>query len=127
MKKILPYIFILIILAGLFSPIVEVKASQANPNEPCVVQYFGSPTPVVTNAPCKDASGTAQTTATPAAEVAAAAAENPSPSTNDPFKDEINNGCSYKPTSWFSGCLLLVIYYTYFQLPSLILWMVAQF
>ena len=72
-KKYLPYILILIILVGLFSPIVDVHAAG-----------------------------------------------------ND-FKTEIDDGCADILNSSFSGCLLKLVYYTIFQLPSFLLWLSAQF
>ena len=45
-------------------------------------------------------------------------------SSGDAFRDEIDKGCGI---TRLPGCFLLIIYYTYFQLPSLILYVSAQF
>ena len=108
-KKIIPYFLILIILVGLFSPMLRVNAQIG----------YGV-----------DTRTTEQKAADKVADKAAAEKEAASAAAtlgNDPFKKEIIDGCGVSPWTWFNGCLLLVFYYTTFQLPSWVLWLSAQF
>jgi len=51
MKKIKTYIFIVVVILGIFTQAVSSKASTANPNEPCT---YTIPSAVPNNSPCKD-------------------------------------------------------------------------
>src|SRR3989344_6047618 len=55
MKKFFLYIFISIILAGIFSPVFNVQADGANPSEPCRFNQGdnGNNPTTATNYPCE--------------------------------------------------------------------------
>ncbi|MEI8174505.1 MAG: hypothetical protein WCG28_00980 [bacterium] len=132
MKKIIPYIFILLILVGLFSPMVQVNA-EADPQN-WYFTYTDSTHPQATfsgpytESVCKGQNiiGTivqpCHQPATPPA-----TATQVTPPGNSTFQGEIDEGCNGLWNSSFTGCLLKFVYYTIFQLPSLLLWLSAQF
>ncbi|MSU44923.1 hypothetical protein EXS45_01975, partial [Candidatus Nomurabacteria bacterium] len=96
MKKFLPYIVILIILVGIFSPLIKVEA-QISPN----VSIPGQTTAATQKLTVQDNDGSA-------------------------FKEQIDGGCGLNPFTWsFDGCILKFVYYTYFQIPTFILWLSA--
>ncbi|KKQ28016.1 MAG: hypothetical protein US45_C0055G0008 [Candidatus Nomurabacteria bacterium GW2011_GWA1_37_20] len=119
-KKIIPYCLILVILVGLFSPMAKkVDASFANPTELCAYNYGQGNSRIATNAPCIDPTGAQQTTAV--------APVVPTPDLNaTPFEKELD-ACNILFASTWGMCVAKIFYYTYFQLPSMILYVSAQF
>ena len=107
-SKILVLGLILIILVGLLSPMAQVRAQSSFP--------VGYRNPVGMQTPEEKARYAKED-----AEAAKASADKAAASTaagKDAFKKEIIDGCGAPPWTWFNGCLLLVFYYTIFQLPS---------
>ncbi|MCX6752573.1 MAG: hypothetical protein NTZ87_03710 [Candidatus Nomurabacteria bacterium] len=134
MKRFISYILILIILVGLFGPIAQVNAQALNNSSntsqtfdpsfgvPSVDSPASAPTNYVQQNP------PTQPTASTGSPTASSTTTSTATSSGDSaFKGAINDGCGVSPTTWFNGCLLLVFYYTIFQLPSWILWLSAQF
>ncbi len=98
MKKFLSYILIFVVLVGLFGPMG--KASALNAVTPTTI----------TNG----------------------AVDNPAPvkvesTADNEFQRQIDNGCAGLTTWTIKGCLLKLFYYTYFMLPTFVLWLSAQF
>lgn len=54
-------------------------------------------------------------------------AQDEAPQPKSDFEKQIDTGCNGIFDSTLKGCLLKFTYYTYFQLPALILWLSAQF
>ncbi len=126
MKKILPYILISFILVGLFSPMVKVSAQSPSPEQlksyKMVEQAAKSSAAqdVLNNPNASQADKDAAATQLKERGVTPT-------STATGFQKDIDNGC-YSWNTWtFSGCVLKFFYYTYFQLPTFVLWLSAQF
>ncbi len=113
MKKIFPYILILVVLVGILGPTTNVDA-QAPSLPACIIQYFGSATPVITNAPCIDANGVTHQVATPAAGAAAKASI------------DGGGGCWVWDIPCYIRKALEAIFYAILTLMSFILWLAGQ-
>ena len=143
MKKYAPYILILIVLVGLFSPMAQVHAdtvpyctgnkdTEGNPlcyNPDSTLKANGScPTGYTPAANasdgCYNPSSGPDTTISPAA--AATAASQPAQATA--FQNAVNDQTCW---SWdglhFSGCLVQASYYIFYTIPAYLLWAAAYF
>ena len=117
---IIPYCLIFIILVGLFSPMMaRVNAAEDPPGTCRNIPGGRGATRTTTKVECENLP-----TDTPPGLggqwTATASADNA-------FQAEIDEGCEGYLGWSFKGCLLKFFYYTIFQLPSLILWLSAQF
>ena len=119
MKKYAPYILILIIFVGLFSPGAEVRAQAIDPIGNCLygdaVNGFNSVN--VTKSACEKApySGTWDPTPTSNPTNTQGAGENP-----------LNPGCAVI-TGDFDDCLVKITYYLFYALPAFLMALMAQF
>ncbi|OGI68085.1 hypothetical protein A2738_02775 [Candidatus Nomurabacteria bacterium RIFCSPHIGHO2_01_FULL_42_15] len=139
-KKIIPYFLVLIILVGVFSSVEEVKASTANPTEPCVIQY-GTPInrpcvlPETTQPPAGTPQGQPQPegplpvcvynmgTATnrPCTDPATtAAATTPDPN-KTPFENALDDHCLSIADGSVGGCLAQLFYFLFQTIPAFLL------
>jgi len=142
MKKILPYILIFVILAGLFSPIVKVSAqaggapisttnlttTQAQQNLDNAQQKLdeaeelGDATPEEIKA-LETARDQAQNTLNTLTKTPTSTG-----TADNEFQKQIDSGCSLNPLYFdLGGCVLKLFYYTYFMIPTFVLWLSAQF
>ncbi|MBI3305740.1 hypothetical protein HYZ82_01240 [Candidatus Nomurabacteria bacterium] len=108
-KKVIPYFFILLILAGIFGLAGKTDASQANQNEPCTytVTVGGQ---FANNPPCVGVNGPQQTAAVP-----------PPASTGNALYDSLS---TCPPVS---GCVGMVLYWLFYSIPSFLLSVAANF
>jgi hypothetical protein len=149
MKKFFPYILILVILIGLFSSVNTVSAQTTSESigdcEITIKTSFGTEyahyiTRTKDQTTCTaqaeadlekapfisvGANGTAIGVWTPVAKENSTAGTDLSQKSD--FEKQIDTGCNGIFDSTLKGCLLKFTYYTYFQLPALILWLSAQF
>lgn len=137
-KKIIPYIFILLALVGVFRYVNTARAEtqaqcwQAN-GYPIPLQGIGSQSLCLrgnTGDPTRDRiwSSTAPITKF---EVGGAAApqQQAAPVAEDKtgaFQQAIDSSCNTIWSSSFSGCILKFIYYVYFQIPTFLLYVSAS-
>ncbi|MEI7709378.1 MAG: hypothetical protein WCI76_01545, partial [bacterium] len=125
-KKIIPYFFLLIIIAGVFAPsmasIANAQTGQSTLGDCTLIDdsliehSAGKMTFDQCKAKGKNPADTYWKADTP-----------PDPSKSD-FENKIDSGCGVNPLYWsFKGCLLMLVYYIAFLLPSFMLWLSAQF
>ena len=156
-KKIIPYFLTLIILVGLFGPLTQARAfgenqgtavvgiSEINIREAqSVLRSTQAQYDELRNQPAGSLTTVEQERlaeisaqrkiaeenlrrANVTMGVATGTAPPGSASTEQTFQQEINSGCLTIWKASFSGCVLFLFYWTYFQIPSLLLALAANF
>jgi hypothetical protein len=134
-KKIIPYLIILIALVGFFGLVGSAGAQEGNGT--CMYQPPGGvptrdstiPKDICEKPVSEGGKGGAWVPAGDGGTSGTGFTQTPQQDSSEKsdFETAIDKDCQ-GVTSWsFTGCLLKFVYYTYFQLPALILWLAAQF